>query len=96
MAALTDGVYAGTDQGIAFGVGGVAGVAALLTGALVSGRAARQMATLGARLRTEARPPSPGEAGVMSRLQTRMRWASRVAMLLLVTAVACMAVGRYV
>jgi hypothetical protein len=32
----------------------------------------------------------------MARLQMRMRWATRIAMLLLVTAVACMAIGRYV
>ena len=96
MAALTDGVFARTDQGIAFGVGGIAGVAALLTGALVNGRAGRQLAALGARLRAEARPPSAQEAGAMKRLRTRMRWASRIAMVLLVTAVACMAIGRYV
>lgn len=96
MAALTDGVFPRTDQGLAFGIGGAAGVAALLTGALVNGPAARRMVALGARLRAEARPPSADEAGVMARLQTRMRWASRVAMLLLVTAVACMAIGRYV
>jgi uncharacterized membrane protein len=96
MEALTDGGFSGTDQGMAFGVGGLAGVAALLTGALVNGPAARRMAALGARLRADARPPSAEEAGLMARLRTRTRWASRIAMLLLVTAVACMAIGRYV
>jgi hypothetical protein len=96
MATLTDGGFAETDQGLAFGVGGLAGVAALLTGALGSGPAARRMGMLGTRLRAEARPPNAEEAGLMARLQTRMRWASRIAMVLLVTAVACMAVGRYV
>lgn len=96
MELLTDGGFSRTGPGIAFGVGGVAGVAALLVGALVNGPAARHMGQLGARLRAESRPPSADEAGVMARLQTRMRWASRIAMTLLVTAVACMAIGRYV
>jgi uncharacterized membrane protein len=96
MESLTDGGFSRTAPGMAFGIGGVAGVAALLTGALVNGPAARRLAELRARLRAESRPPSAEEAGVMARLQTRMRWATRAAMLLLVTAVACMAIGRYV
>lgn len=96
MAALTDGGFAATDQGIAFGVGGIAGVAALLTGAFVSGPAGQRLAALGARLRAQARPPSARESALVARLQRRMRWASRIAMLLLVTAIVCMSIGRYV
>ena len=96
MESLTDGGFSRTGPGIAFGIGGLAGVAALLTGALVNGPTARRMMELGVRLRAESRPPSADEAGLMARLQARMRWASRIAMLLLVIAVACMAVGRYV
>lgn len=96
MESLTDGGFSRTGPGVVFGIGGVAGVAALLTGALVNGPAARRLAELGARLRAEARPPSGEEAGLMARLQARMRWASRIAMALLVIAVACMAIGRYV
>lgn len=96
MQALTGGAFSQTEQGMAFGVGGVAGVAALLTGALVGGPASRKLGALGGRLRSESRPASAEEAGLMARLQTRARWASRIAMLLLVAAVACMAIGRYV
>lgn len=96
MDALTDGAFSGTAQGRVLGIGGLAGVAALLTGALVSGRAARRLAALRARAHAGSRPPSAEEAAAMTRLQARVRWATRIAMALMVTAVACMAVGRYV
>jgi hypothetical protein len=96
MQALTGGAFSRTGQGMAFGIGGLAGVAAMLTGALIGGPASRKLGAIGARLRAESRPPSAEEAGRMARLQTRARWASRIAMLLLVPAVACMAIGRYV
>jgi len=95
MESLTDGAFSRTGQGIAFGVGGLAAVAALLVGALINGSAGRRMVEIGARLRAEARPPSAEEAGLMARLQTRMRWASGIAMVLLLAAVGCMAVARY-
>lgn len=96
MASMTQGSYASTDQGMTFGIGGAAGVVALLVGALVNGSAGRQLVTLSEALRREGRPPTPEEAARMATLQGRMRWASRVAMLLLFVAVGCMAVGRYV
>jgi hypothetical protein len=74
MESLTDGGFSRTAPGMAFGIGGLAGVAALLTGALVNGPAARRLAQLGARLRTESRLPSTDEAARMGRLQTRTRW----------------------
>lgn len=96
MSALTDGAYASSGPGIAFGIGGAAGVAALLTGALGSGPAGQQLAQLGARLRAEGRPPTEDEARRMAALQSRIRIAGPLAMLLLLAAVVCMAVGRYV
>jgi len=96
MTALTSGAYASTGQGITFAIGGAAGVLALLVGALGSGPAGQQLAMLGARLRAERRPPSPEETRRMAALQARMRVTGPLAMLLLLVAVGCMAVGRYV
>jgi uncharacterized membrane protein len=96
MAALTDGAFAETSQGMTLGIGGVAGVLALLIGALGTGPAARRMGALGGRLRGESRAPTPDEARQMGRLQTRVRWGTALSMTLMMVAIACMAVGRYV
>ncbi len=96
MMSLTQGTFGGTGAGMAFGIGGVAGVAGLLVGALVNGPAGKQMTDIGARLAAERRPPTTEEAGSMARLQARMRTASLIALVLLLIATACMAVARYV
>ena len=96
MMSLTQGAFGGTAQGMAFGIGGMAGVAGLLVGALVNGPAGKQMTELGARLAAEGRPPTAEEAGSMARLRARMRGASLIALVLLLAATACMAVARYV
>jgi uncharacterized membrane protein len=96
MSALTDGAFGATSQGITLGIGGIAGVLALLTGAFGTGPAARRMGALGTRLRGESRAPTPDEARQMGRLRARVRWGTAASMLLLLTATACMAVWRYV
>ena len=96
MASLTEGVFLGTGTGMAFGAGGVAGVAGLLVGALVNGPAATRMTEIGARLAAESRPPTAEEGAEMGRLQARLGTASRIALVLLLIATACMAVARYV
>jgi uncharacterized membrane protein len=96
ITSLTQGAFAGTGAGMAFGIGGAAGVAGLLVGALVNGPAGKQMTTIGARLAAERRPPTAEEAAEMARLQARMRGASWTALVLLLLATACMAVARYV
>lgn len=96
MAALTDGAFARTDQGITLGIGGMAGVLALLIGALGTGPAARRMGALGARLRSEGRVPTADEARRMGRLQAGIRWGTAASVALMLVAIGCMAVGRYV
>ena len=54
------------------------------------------MAEIGARLRGESRAPTADEARQMGRLQARVRWATALAMTLLLVATGCMAVARYV
>lgn len=96
MSALTQGAFAESDQGITLGIGGIAGVLALLTGAFGTGPAARRMGAIGARLRGEGRAPTPDEVRQMGRLQTRVRIGTALSMGMMVIAIACMAVGRYV
>ena len=96
MSALTDGGFAASDQGITLGIGGVAGVLALLIGALGTGPAARAMGALGGKLRGESRGPTPDEARRMGRLQARVRIGTAASMGLMMIAIACMAVARYV
>lgn len=96
MSALTQGGFAESDQGITLGIGGIAGVLALLTGALGTGPAARRMGAIGARLRGEARAPTPDEARQMGRLQARVRLGTAASVGMMMVAIACMAVARYV
>jgi uncharacterized membrane protein len=96
MSALTQGGFAASDQGITLGIGGIAGVLALLTGALGTGPAARRMGAIGARLRGEGRAPTPDEARRMGRLQARVRVGTAVSVAMMLIAIACMSVGRYV
>ena len=96
MMSLTKGAFGGTGAGMAFGIGGMAGVAGMLVGAAVNGPAGKQMTDIGAQLAAEGRPPTAEEAGSMAWLQARMRGASLVALVLLLAATACIAVARYV
>ncbi len=96
MSALTQGGFAQSDQGITLGIGGIAGVLALLTGALGTGPAARRMGVIGARLRGESRAPTPDEARQMGRLQARVRRGTVLSLGMMLIAITCMAIGRYV
>ncbi|HST57868.1 MAG TPA: hypothetical protein VLK84_04200 [Longimicrobium sp.] len=96
MSALTHGAFAESDQGITLGIGGIAGVLALLTGALGTGPAARRMGAIGARLRGESRAPTVDEARQMGRLQARVRVGTAVSLGMMLIAIVCMAIGRYV
>lgn len=96
MSALTQGTFAESDQGITLGIGGIAGVLALLIGALGTGPAARRIGAAGARLRGEGRAPTPDEARQMGRLQARVRVGTAASVGMMMIAIACMAVARYV
>ncbi|HZP10972.1 MAG TPA: hypothetical protein VFB36_00980 [Nevskiaceae bacterium] len=77
----------GTTSGIVFGIGGLAGIAAVAIGGAVIGRSADKMAAL----IEQAAPQSEIEA-----LRQRALGANRVVAALMILAVVCMAAGHYV
>jgi hypothetical protein len=93
MALATHGTWAGTRQGIAFGVGGVAALLGGFTGSMISGAAGRRMGELGQQLRGAA--PSAEQRAELERLQARVGLGSRVTAAFLAVAAGSMAIARY-
>lgn len=81
-----------TGEGIAFTIGGLAGIAALITGSM-TGSTSRKMATLGASLEG---PPSPEQAAEIAGYQNRLSNLGAVTSILLLVALIGMASAQYV
>jgi hypothetical protein len=69
------------------GIGALCAIAAGITGAAISGRAAAQLGKL---------TPGPESAGQATALRNRLMLGGRITATLLVVSVICMAVARYV
>jgi uncharacterized membrane protein len=94
LVAATDGAWAGTSPGIAYGTGGLAAVLGAVLGMLVSGPAARRMAAIGQRA-GQGGPPSVEQQAEIERLQGRMVLGSRLVAGFLAFSAGAMAVARY-
>jgi uncharacterized membrane protein len=94
VSAATNGAWAGTPPGIAYGFGGLAAVLGAVIGMVMGGASARRMAAIGQRI-TEAGIPTPEQQAEMERLQGRMALGSRLTAGLLLLSAAAMAVARY-
>jgi uncharacterized membrane protein len=94
VAAATNGVWAGTPPGIAYGVGGLAAILGAIMGGAISGSAARRIAAIG-----QGASPAGGlsaeQQAEMQRLQARTALGSRVTAGLLAIAAGAMAIARY-
>ena len=95
LIAAGNGAWAGSRQGIAYGVGALAAIVAAILGGVVVGRTGRQLATLGERIQAAGGPPSAAQAAEMDALQARMGRTSRAVAALLLVTVAAMATARY-
>ena len=93
LVAATDGAWAGTAPGIAYGSGGLAAILGASLGMAISGTAARRMATIGQTVAQGG--PSAEQQAEMTRLQSRMARGSRIAAALLLIASVAMAIARY-
>jgi hypothetical protein len=92
-----DPAVAATHAGVAFGVGGLAGLAAGVVGAAVIGRSAGQVMKILTDATSMADGPAKG--ALLQRaagLRHRIKAATRVVMVLQATALVLMAVGHYV
>jgi uncharacterized membrane protein len=94
VAAATNGAWAGTPPGIAYGLGGLAAVLGAVVGMVLGGASGRRMAAIGQRI-TETGRPTPEQQAEMERLQGRMALGSRLTAALLLLAASAMAVARY-
>jgi uncharacterized membrane protein len=77
----------GSHDGLVYGLGGVAGLLAAIVGATVVGRSSKQLAALAA-------AGGPPDAGLVARLQARVRLGSRVALALMFAALLAMTLGH--
>jgi len=92
-----DGDIAATHAGIAFGIGGVAGVLALIVGGIVVGRSARQATDIINRV--AGMPDGPEKGSLImhaAAARRRMKAGTTVVIALQATALVFMAVGHYV
>lgn len=94
MAAATQGAWAGTAPGIAYGVGGLAAILGAGLGMAISGSAGRRMAKVGQAVAQSGKPTAEQQTE-MERLQGRMVVGSRIAAGLLLVSVGAMAIARY-
>jgi hypothetical protein len=95
LVAATDGAWAATRSGMAFGLGGVATILAAIIGGAVLRRNGDRLAKLGAAVQASGGTPTPEQAAEMQALQGRMGTAMRIVATLLIVAVTAMATARY-
>ena len=93
MAASTHGTWAGTRQGITFGIGGLAAILGAFAGAMISGAAGRRMAAIGQSLGGGG--PTAEQQAELGRLQARVALDTRLAAGFLAVAAGSMAIARY-
>ncbi len=92
---ISDATFAASPVGITFGIGGLAGILALLVGALVTSRAAGELGRIGAALGASSGPPTAAQQEQMARLRGRLKSSATIAWLLMLIALAAMSIARY-
>ncbi len=85
-----------TGPGRTFSLGAVFAILAALYGVFVNMPAAKRMGALGAAVQATGAPPSQEQAAELGRLQGRLTSAARVITVLILLAVTCMGVARYI
>jgi uncharacterized membrane protein len=95
LVAATNGAWADTRPGMAYGIGGLAAVLAAVLGMVISGSAGRRMTAIGQSVAQSGRPPSAEQQAEIERLRGRMSVGTRTAAGLLVVATGAMAIARY-
>lgn len=81
-----------TSAGLAFTLGGLAGLAAYVVGFSINGRASTQMARLAKEMQAAGGPPAPEKLAQMQALQEKLRQGGRIGAVLLVVALIGMSV----
>jgi cytochrome b561 len=85
-----------TGAGRTFSAGAVFGILTAVVGGVVNMPAAKKLGVLGASIQAAGTPPTPEQAAELGRLQNRLHSAGRWITVLVLLAVICMGVARYV
>jgi len=92
-------LYAGgpmSSTSVVLGIGGAIAIVVLVIGIVVTKPAADKLVALGQAIAGQGSPPTPAQTEERNRLASRLRTAAIVNAVLLLVAIACMAVARYV
>jgi uncharacterized membrane protein len=85
-----------TGPGRTFSLGGALAILGMIVGMSVNTPTAKKLGALTATITANGGPPSPEQAAELGRLQNRLVVAGKFVMVLVLLAVACMGVARYV
>jgi uncharacterized membrane protein len=85
-----------TGPGRTFSLGGALAIFAAIFGMVVNTPAAKQMGVLVGSIQAAGKPPSPEQAAEMGRLQNRLYRATQGVAVIILLAVICMGVARYI
>jgi uncharacterized membrane protein len=80
--------------GLAFTIGGLAGMGALVTG-INQGRIAGSLTSLGGQIGAQGKPPSANQAEQLQKLQAKIHSNGNLNAIFIITAVILMALARY-
>jgi hypothetical protein len=92
---LSQGAWAGSTQGMTYGIGAVSALLTLGVGMGVLTPTAKKLTQLTAGIASSGNPPTSEQAATIAALQSRMLAAARTAAGLLVVTVITMAIARY-
>jgi hypothetical protein len=92
----SSGVWMHSRPGIAYGVGGIGGLVALVMGAAMIGPSLERVVKLELAADTDGRAITRDEGATIAQLNRRAEVGTRVATVALLVAIAAMAVARYV
>jgi uncharacterized membrane protein len=85
-----------TGPGRTFSAGGALAILAAILGMVVNTPTAKKMGVLIGSIQATGRPPSPEQAAEIGLLQNRLYRATQVAAVVILLAVICMGVARYI
>jgi uncharacterized membrane protein len=89
------GAASKTGPGIGFAIGGLFGLAAVIVGGAMVGRASSRMADLGEAIAKAGGPPKSDQMAEMQQLQARLDQGARILGILLVITILMMSIARY-
>ncbi len=92
---MSAGTFASSPPGMTYGVGGLAGIIALIVGVIMIGRSGNELGRIGAVIGASGGPPSSEQVERIAVLRGRITTGNQVTWALMLVAVSAMAVARY-